>query len=65
MDINDLLKLIDDDDLGLLKVKPKQVATTTDERLLSSFKRLIILLEKIPESQKLGAILMSINYMLV
>jgi len=40
MDKKDLLKLIEDDDLGLLNVKPKQVATTTDERLLSSFKEI-------------------------
>ena len=37
MDINDLLKLIDDDDLGLLKVKPKQAISTADDRLSSSF----------------------------
>jgi hypothetical protein len=40
MDKKDLLKLIEDDDLGLLNVKPKQAATTTDERLLSSFQEI-------------------------
>ena len=38
MEKKDLLKLIEDDDLGLLNVKPKQATTTTDERLLSSFR---------------------------
>ena len=38
MDKKDLLKLIDDDDLGLLNVKPKQsVVATADERLVASF----------------------------
>ena len=38
MDKEDLLKLIDDDDLGLLNVKPKQSAVATaDERLVASF----------------------------
>ncbi len=40
MDKKDLLKLIEDDDLGLLNVKSKQAATTTDERLLSSFQEI-------------------------
>ena len=40
MDKKDLLKLIEDDDLGLLNVKPKQAATSTDERLLSSFQEI-------------------------
>lgn len=39
MDKKDLLKLIADDYLGLLNVKPKQ-ATTTDDRLLSSFQEI-------------------------
>lgn len=38
MDKDDLLKLIEDDDLGLLIVKPKQSAiATADERLIASF----------------------------
>lgn len=37
MNKDDLLKLIEDDDLGLLEVKPKQAATTADDRLTSSF----------------------------
>lgn len=38
MDKDDLLKLIEDDDLGLLNVKSKQsAAATADERLISSF----------------------------
>ena len=38
MDKDDLLKLIEDDDLGLLNVKPKQYAVATaDERLITSF----------------------------
>jgi hypothetical protein len=40
MDKKDLLKLIEDDDLGLLNVKPKQATTSTDERLLSSFQEI-------------------------
>ncbi len=40
MEKKDLLKLIEDDDLGLLNVKPKQATTTTDERLLSSFQEI-------------------------
>jgi hypothetical protein len=38
VDKDDLLKLIEDDDLGLLNVKSKQsAAATADERLISSF----------------------------
>ena len=40
MDKNDLLKLIKDDDLGLLNFKSKQDAVTTDDRLLSSFQQI-------------------------
>lgn len=41
MDKEDLLKLIEDDDLDLLKVKPKQSAVATaDERLASSFEEI-------------------------
>lgn len=41
MDKKDLLKLIEDDDLGLLKVKPKtNVAEQADDRLLNSFKEI-------------------------
>jgi len=37
MDKEDLLKLIQDDDLGLLKTKPKQEEATSDDRLTASF----------------------------
>lgn len=37
MNKDDLLKLIEDDDLGLLDVKAKHSVTTADDRLLSSF----------------------------
>lgn len=41
MDKKDLLKLIEDDDLGLLKVKPKtNAAEQADDRLLNSFKEI-------------------------
>jgi hypothetical protein len=40
MDKKDLLKLIEDDDLGLLNVKSKQVTTSTDERLVLSFQEI-------------------------
>lgn len=40
MEKKDLLKLIDDDDLGLLKVKPRQSAITPDDRLVASFKEI-------------------------
>jgi hypothetical protein len=38
MDREDLLRLINDDDLGLLKIPPKRASTATaDDRLISSF----------------------------
>ena len=40
MDKKDLLKLIEDDDLGLLDVRPKKATITTDDRLLSSFQEI-------------------------
>jgi hypothetical protein len=40
MDKKDLLKLIEDDDLGLLSVKSKQAIASTDERLVSSFQEI-------------------------
>lgn len=40
MDKKDLLKLIEDDNLGILNIKPKQAGATTDERLLSSFQEI-------------------------
>lgn len=41
MEKDDLLKLIDDDDLGLLNVKSKQApGATADERLVSSFQQI-------------------------
>ncbi len=40
MDKKDLLKLIEDDDLGLLNFKSKQDAVTADDRLLSSFQQI-------------------------
>lgn len=35
-----LQKIIDDDDLGLLNVKPKNVRITSDERLIKSFEEI-------------------------
>ena len=35
-----LQKIIDDDDLGLLDVKPKNVRLTADERLVKSFEEI-------------------------
>ena len=47
MDKDDLLKLINDDDLDLLKVKPKQSAfATADERLASSFEKINQFIDK-------------------
>lgn len=40
MDKEDLIKLIEDDDLGLLKTKPKVSATTADDRLIASFQEI-------------------------
>ena len=40
MDKKDLLKLIEDDDLGLLKVQAKNTAATADERLLAAFREI-------------------------
>ena len=40
MDKKDLLKLIEDDNLGILNIKPKQAGATNDERLLSSFQEI-------------------------
>jgi len=40
MDKKDLLKLIEDDDLGLLSVKSKQAIASTDDRLVSSFQEI-------------------------
>jgi hypothetical protein len=40
MDKKDLLKLIEDDDLGLLSVKSKQAIVSADERLVSSFQEI-------------------------
>ncbi len=40
MDKKDLLKLIEDDDLGILNIKPKQTETSSDDRLLSSFQEI-------------------------
>lgn len=37
MNKDELLKLIEDDDLGLLNVKPKQASVTADDRLVASF----------------------------
>jgi len=56
MDKQDLLKLIADDDLGLLKVKPKQSSiVTADARLLESFNQINDFIDKNqrePESGK-------------
>ena len=35
-----LQKIVDDDDLGLLDVKPKNVRITVDERLIKSFEEI-------------------------
>jgi hypothetical protein len=35
-----LLKILEDDDLGLLNIKPKRAAITVDERLLQSFQQI-------------------------
>jgi len=40
MNKDELLKLIEDDDLGLLKAKPKVAATTADDRLVASFQEI-------------------------
>jgi hypothetical protein len=40
MDKKDLLKLIEDDDLGILNIKPKQTEINSDDRLLSSFQEI-------------------------
>lgn len=40
MDKEELLKLIEDDDLGLLKTKPKVSATTADDRLIAAFQEI-------------------------
>lgn len=40
MEKDDLLKILDDDDMGLLNVKPKRTAVTVDERLLASFQQI-------------------------
>lgn len=40
MEKDDLLKILQDDDIGLLNVKPKRTAITVDERLLASFQQI-------------------------
>ena len=40
MNKDDLLKIIEDDDLGLLIVKPKSQVASADERLVNSFKEI-------------------------
>ena len=40
MEKDDLLKILQDDDLGLLNIKPKRAAITVDERLLQSFQQI-------------------------
>jgi hypothetical protein len=40
MDKETILKLLEDDDLGLLKTKPKVAATTADDRLIASFQEI-------------------------
>jgi len=40
MDKNDLLKLIADDDLGILNLEPKKNKISSDDRLLSSFQEI-------------------------
>ena len=40
MEKDDLLRILQDDDLGLLSIKPKRSAITVDERLLTSFQQI-------------------------
>lgn len=40
MEKDDLLKILQDDDMGLLNVKPKRAAISVDERLLGSFQQI-------------------------
>lgn len=40
MEKDALLKILDDDDLGLLNIKPKRSSFTVDERLLQSFQQI-------------------------
>lgn len=40
MEKDALLKILEDDDLGLLNIKPKRAAITVDERLLQSFQQI-------------------------
>lgn len=40
METKDLLRILQDDDLGLLSVKPKRSAVTVDDRLLASFQQI-------------------------
>ena len=40
MEKDDLLKILKDDDMGLLNVKPKRSAMTVDDRLLASFQQI-------------------------
>lgn len=40
MEKDSLLKILQDDDLGLLNIKPKRAAFTVDERLLQSFEQI-------------------------
>lgn len=39
MEKDDLLKILQDDDMGLLNVKPKRTAISVDDRLLASFQQ--------------------------
>lgn len=41
-----LQKIVDDDDLGLLDVKPKNIRITTDERLVKSFEAINLFVEQ-------------------
>lgn len=40
MEKDDLLKILEDDDMGLLDVTPKRTSVTVDERLLASFQQI-------------------------
>ena len=40
MEKDDLLKILEDDEMGLLNIKPKRTAVTVDERLLASFQQI-------------------------
>ena len=50
-----LQKIVDDDDLGLLDVKPKNIRITTDERLVKSFEEINKFIEENKREPKLSS----------